>query len=221
MDEGGKKDRLFKCLAKLIPGIAAAIGSNCEVVLHDFSNPEQSIVAIENGHVTGRKVGDPLDVLGFQILHHPPEADLINYRTELKGQKTLRSSSIFLRDENQVFGAICINYDITAFLAAQRFLEDIVVPSKAGIQEDFERNVDEVFDRLIKDAIRTTGKEVADMDREDKVLVISYLESKGAFLIRYSVERTAALLNVSKYTVYNYLEEVKTRQDGVPLSVEK
>lgn len=217
-----ERARLFECLAKLIPGIAAAIGSNCEVVLHDFSNPEKSIIAIENGHVTGRKVGDPLDVLGFQMLRHPPEADLINYRTELKGEKTLRSSSIFLRDENQeVFGAICINYDITAFLAAQRFLADIVVPSRAGIQEDFERNVDQVFDRLIKDAIRTTGKEVADMDREDKVSVISYLESKGAFLIRYSVERTAALLNVSKYTVYNYLEEVKTRQDGVPLSVEK
>jgi predicted transcriptional regulator YheO len=35
------------------------------------------------------------------------------------------------------------------------------------------------------------------MDRDDKVAVISYLESKGAFLIRYSMERAAQSLNIS------------------------
>ena len=41
-------------------GIASKFGPNCEVVVHDLAtnDPERSIVAIENGHVTGRKVGD-------------------------------------------------------------------------------------------------------------------------------------------------------------------
>ena len=40
-------------------GIATQFGSNCEVVVHDLSrHPDHSIVAIENGHVTGRAVGD-------------------------------------------------------------------------------------------------------------------------------------------------------------------
>ena len=47
-------------LLTLAKGIASQFGPNCEVVVHDLAtnDPERSIVAIENGHVTGRKVGD-------------------------------------------------------------------------------------------------------------------------------------------------------------------
>ena len=47
------------CL-QLAKGIARQFGPNCEVVVHDLAtnDPESSIVAIENGQVTGRKVGD-------------------------------------------------------------------------------------------------------------------------------------------------------------------
>ena len=48
--------------ARLAHAIAVQFGSNCEVVVHDLetNDPERSIVAIENGHVTGRSVGDVL-----------------------------------------------------------------------------------------------------------------------------------------------------------------
>ena len=47
-------------LLRLAKGLARQFGPNCEVVVHDLASndPERSIVAIENGHVTGRKVGD-------------------------------------------------------------------------------------------------------------------------------------------------------------------
>ena len=47
-------------LFHLAKGLARQFGPNCEVVVHDLStnDPDSSIVAIENGHVTGRKVGD-------------------------------------------------------------------------------------------------------------------------------------------------------------------
>ena len=47
-------------LKQIARGIAATFGSNCEVVVHDVSGKgnNSTIVAIENGHVTGRKVGD-------------------------------------------------------------------------------------------------------------------------------------------------------------------
>ena len=43
-------------LFQLARGIAGQFGPNCEVVVHDLASndPESSIVAIENGHVTGR-----------------------------------------------------------------------------------------------------------------------------------------------------------------------
>lgn len=40
--------------------LAAFSGPNCEVVLHDLSDPVHSVVRVENGEVTGRAVGQGL-----------------------------------------------------------------------------------------------------------------------------------------------------------------
>ncbi len=204
---------LLDFLSRLTGGLAEAVGNNCEVVLHDFEDPEHSIVAIANGHITARKVGDTVDVLGLQLLRHPPPGDLLNYRTETKSGRVLRSSSIFLRkDTGEIFGALCINYDISGLIKLRQWLQETVLPLEGGVQEGFENDVDSILDCLIKDAIRSTGKQVADLTREDKIGVVAYLDNKGAFLIRYSADRVAELLSISKYTIYNYLEEIKTRQ---------
>ncbi|MFB3812660.1 MAG: transcriptional regulator [Terriglobales bacterium] len=203
--------------SRLAGGLAEAIGKNCEVVVHDFEDPEHSIIAIANGHITGRKVGDTVDVLGLQLLRNPPAGDLLNYRTETKSGRILRSSSIFLRkDSGEIYGALCVNYDITGLMNLQQWLQETVSPVERDVHEEFESDVDSVLNHLIRDAIRSTGKEIAGLTREDKIAVITYLEHKGAFLIRYSVDRIAELLSISKYTIYNYLEEVKARhgEDG-------
>ena len=44
----------------MVKFIAAVCGPRCEVALHDLDDINHSIVAIENGHITGRKVGDGL-----------------------------------------------------------------------------------------------------------------------------------------------------------------
>jgi predicted transcriptional regulator YheO len=202
-----ERARTFDLLKKLTHALAATVGSICEVVLHDFSNPEHSIIAIENGHVTGRKVGDSFGVFGLQVLRDQPKEDLINYRTTTKDGKLLRSSSLFLRDEDgEMIGAMCVNLDLTQVLKTQKLFEDLTSTPKGAIDEGFETSVDEALELLIREAIRTTGKEITAMDREDKIQVISYLEKKGAFLIRYSIDRVAQSLNISKFTVYNYLE---------------
>ena len=49
--------RLLDMLGQIAKGIAAQFGPNCEVVVHEISDKSaySSIVAIENGHVSGRK----------------------------------------------------------------------------------------------------------------------------------------------------------------------
>ena len=211
--EDAERKRMFDLLGRLTRSIAAAVGSNCEVVLHDFTNPESSIVAIENGHITGRKVGGGLDAFGYEVLRNDPQEDVLNYRAKTRTGRSLRSSSIFLRDDTgKLLGAMCVNMDITGLLAAQQLIDSIVTPERSGIQETFEHDVDEVFGLLFNEAVRARGKAVTAMDRDDRIAVISYLESKGAFLIRYSMERAAQLLNISKFTVYNYLEKVREQQ---------
>ena len=190
----------------------------------DFSHPEESVIAISNGHITGRKVGATLDVLGFQLLRNPPAGDLHNYQTVTKSGKILRSSSTFLRDEKgEIFGAMCINHDISALIRMQELLQgtlNVAQGDPQGPHEEFEDSVDGVLDRMIEDAIRSVGKEIPELTREEKVGLISRLEAKGAFLIRYSADRVAKSLNLSKYTIYNYLDEVKARNEKAETSAD-
>ena len=55
------------------------------------------------------------------------------------------------------------------------------------------------------------------MTKDDKVIAVKYLDSKGAFLIKKSVEKVSEFYNISKFTLYNYLGEIK-EQDDLPAS---
>lgn len=57
----------LKRFIPLVKIIVQIFGKNCEAVLHDFSNPQHSIVEIENGQVTGRKIGDPITDFALSI----------------------------------------------------------------------------------------------------------------------------------------------------------
>ena len=53
--------KMMDFLTRLSRGLAAQFGENCEIVVHDIKPGDEtisSISLIENGHVTGRKVGD-------------------------------------------------------------------------------------------------------------------------------------------------------------------
>jgi predicted transcriptional regulator YheO len=148
------------------------------------------------------------------LLKTYPASDLINYRTKTKDGKELRSSSVFLRDENgQIFGSLCINVDLSGLLKAQEWIQEALGSAMTTVDERFERTVDEVLETLIQNAISSVGKSPGDMTREEKVAIVAYLETKGAFLIRYSVERVAELLGMTKYTIYNYLDEIRRRSE--------
>ena len=53
-------DKTLDFVKRLAKAMAAQFGGNCEVVVHDLNtgDPERTIAAIENGHVSRRRVGD-------------------------------------------------------------------------------------------------------------------------------------------------------------------
>lgn len=156
--KSSEKEYLLNFVSRLVSALGQTFGKYCEIVVHDFSSPERSIIAIE-GDLTGREVGDTLDALGFQLLKTHPASDLLNYRTKTKEGKELRSSSVFLRDEKgQIFGALCVNIDVSGLLKAQEFLQEALGSTSTTIDERFEHSVDEVLENLIQNAISSIGK---------------------------------------------------------------
>ena len=47
----------------------------------------------------------------------------------------------------------------------------------------------------------------------DKLKFLEYLDSKGAFLITKSSERVCEYLGISRYTLYNYLDLLRSKQE--------
>ncbi|MGN0980302.1 MAG: transcriptional regulator [Candidatus Avoscillospira sp.] len=201
-------------LKQLAKGIAAQFGSNCEVVVHEISERSafSSIVAIENGHVTGRKVGDGPSHVVLERLGNPGEdpQDQLCYLTRTPDGKILKSSSIFIRDDQgKVCAIFCINFDITALTMAGQAMEDIVRVDET-VHKEPERitlSVSDLLDDLIRQADKLVGKPVAMMTKDDKVKAIQFLSSSGALLITKSGDKIAKHFGISKYTLYSYLDK--------------
>ncbi len=61
------------------------------------------------------------------------------------------------------------------------------------------------LDRLIEQIEREIGRPVHSLDREGKQAAVRRLDELGAFNLRKAVEDIADRLEVSRFTVYNYL----------------
>ena len=198
--------KLLDLLEQIAKAIAAQFGSNCEVVIHELSGKSaySSIVAIENGHVTGRKVGDgPSHVVLEQLGHEDDSAkDQLAYLTRTKDGKILKSSSVYIRDESgKVSGILGINYDISMMQLFENSLHDFISADQQASREP---------DDLIRQADELVGKPVALMTKDDKVKAIRYLSNSGALLITKSGDKIAKHFGISKYTLYSYLDNSKT-----------
>ena len=206
-------------LKMLIKGIAQQFGENCEVVLLDLSEFEERgscIAAIENGHVTGRCVGGSGTNLGLEVMRGTDrEGDKHNYLTQTKSGRLLRSTTMYIRNTAEVpIGCICINTDITDIIMAEKAIKDLTLSDKLNrdVKEIFVKDVNELFNTLIQESLRYIGKPVAMMDKDDKLKAVRYLDRKGIFLIKKSSEKVCTFFDISKYSLYSYLEEIRTTE---------
>lgn len=205
----------FDNLSRTIKMIANQFGDKCEVILHDLTGDyDHTIVAIEHGYITGRTIGGCGSNIGLQVLRGTSNGeDLYNYFTRTPTGKLLRSSTIHLRDdEGNVIGAICVNFDITELVDMGEQIQSLTMFSgKNGISggECLAANVTELLDYLISECESLIHKSTEQMTKEDKIAAIRFFDSKGAFLITKSGDRICEFLNISKYTLYNYLDAAR------------
>ena len=186
------------------------LGYDSEIVLHDLTgNYDHTIVAIRNGHITQRKVGDCGTNLGLEVLKGKV-GDQYNYIAHTKDGRTLRSSSMYIRnDEGYVIGALCINADITDYQKVVEKLKTFTHNQEETIEEYFTGNVGELLDDLINKTLDIVNTPVSSMSRKEKIACVKFLEEKGAFLISKSGDRVCDVLQISKYSLYSYLDKIR------------
>ena len=72
-----------------------------QVIIHDLTDPESSVVHVANGVVTGRKIGQSFDHLVKQVLLNKDFKNdhLSNYFFKTVDDKTIKSSSALIRNQ--------------------------------------------------------------------------------------------------------------------------
>lgn len=214
--------------AELLPYVAVAelivqtFGQDCEVVLHDLRTPEKSVCYVANGHVTGRKVGESFNHLISQALVAADSAEGVipNYYFR-HHKKLIRSSSLFIRTaDGTLLGALCINLDttkiteqiqlLTSLLPGIEKADTTITPTHFSTDSIDPTNVNhnmlDIVTSLIDSVINQTQRPFT---RQRRLEMIQFMESRGVFQMKGAVDIVAETLEMSRVTVYAYIDEVR------------
>jgi predicted transcriptional regulator YheO len=77
------------------------------------------------------------------------------------------------------------------------------------VVEAFPGDVDTLQRLLVERAVADVDVPVALMKKAHKSTVVRVLDDAGYFLIKDSVDHLAGALDVTRYTIYNYLNEIR------------
>ncbi len=209
-------DARMRALLPIVQGLAEMFGADCEVVLHDVGLLPHSIVAIENGALTGRTVGDvPTDRM-LRNLRNPDETQDVRVYVTSHDGKILKSLAVTLRDaDGEPYGLLGLNFDISEIVQAQRALANITAVGRLGdgaspeTDEIFAGDIRDVVSGMVTKILGEMGRTPGAMTREEKMEVVKRLEERGAFLVKRSAEQVAEALDLSRYTIFSYLKEIR------------
>jgi len=201
-------DRRLRILAQIIGPLTRSLGANYEIVLHDYRIPDRSVVAVA-GKVTERQVGSAMSEIGLSIMAEGGEAqDRLNYLAMAPNGRIINSSTIVLRDEQRnVFGALCINMDVTAIRQATAILETLSGNYVEPRPTTFANDIRDVIDAALNEVL--DGRGAAPLSRQDRLDVIRALDARGIFSVKRAMSRVAAALRVSRATAYSCLQTAR------------
>jgi len=206
-------DDYILVLRPIMRCISQTFGRHCEVVLHDFRDPEHSIVHIE-GNVTNRNPSGSVTQIGLALIAEGDAAqDQLNYITRTPHGRILKSSTVVLRDQNEhVIGALCINFDITELRLLGNAVGELV-GSDADTEPQsiaFVDDIGKVIGAVIDEEEIALGQSIGRMTKLERLAIFQALDRRGIFSLQRSVPYVAEYFQISRATAYSYLEEVRS-----------
>ena len=225
-----ERELVFETLRAALSALGSVVGRDTEIVLHDLSAPEASVMAIANGHVTGRVAGSsvlavPDQDLGLSALikgasEGGDTSPLVipDYATLNKQGQTLRSATALYRDSSgQPFAALCINSDRNALLAAREAIDRLLsgqpAPATQAAPAPESADMEQLMAEIIADSLAGLESGPRAARKQAKLAAVRRMQERGMFIVKGGIEKAAAALGVTRYTIYNYLEEIRSQPE--------
>lgn len=226
---------LLQHYIKLTEFLGQALGPDYEVALHDLTDKNRSIIAIANNHVSGREVGAPLTNVALKILmdkSYESQDYRLHYCGVSAAGKTLRSSTLFIKQNGRLIGMLCINFDDSRYQAASEsilrlchpdsFVEDHCQPTDTqssdtvrvvpATTESFHNSIDAVAGDAVGRELARLGVTADRLTPDERIQIIASLETGGIFLLKGAVKDVADALHCSQASVYRYLSQIKKEE---------
>lgn len=215
-------EAIIEALKNIVHGLSLFLGNDTEIVLHSFKDNEHSVAAIENGHITNRKVGSTLTEAGYKVIKNIVAENKIiigPYQSISPNRTLLRSVTIPIKNKERLIGLLCLNMDINRLMQAEEFLRPLLhfedqKISNGDLKKSGTALLSNLKEQIFEEAIlKVESKDIISQKEKNK-LVVEELYQKDFFNLRDSVEFISNKLGVSIYTIYNYIRELKNREGG-------
>lgn len=209
---------------ELVHFLGSVLPKHYEIVLQDVST--QSILALENGHVSGRQVGSPMTDYSLRVLSEgswKTQSCRVNYDGRTSDGRRLRSSTWFIRDGEELLAMLCINVDVQQYDSLSRAILSLgglnpealwkspESSESAAPIEQFHSNIGDMTRAVISDLVSNVS--VDRLTQDEKLAVVAELDSRGTFLMKGAVSDVAAQLSCSEASIYRYLNMIRQEKN--------
>lgn len=230
----------LKFYKPLVAFLGEALGPDYEIVLHDLEDENKSVIAIANGHISGRKVGDPITDKSLGLISNKNYQDhdfYTNYKGLTTHNSVLRSSTFFIKnDEGIPVGLLCINFDDSRFIELHDLLLSVAHPidflkkysthtlqnmemydslrASENITENLTPDINELMHNLYQTTVQDMNIPMDRLTQEERISVVKQLNEQGFFKLKGAVQYAARQLFCSTASIYRYLNELKNNPNA-------
>jgi predicted transcriptional regulator YheO len=194
--------------------LSEILGSSCEIILHSIEGDNVSIVKINNGKISNRKIGTEHNVIGYKHKAMFKDNNFIAnnfYRSE--NGIDIKSNTFYIKDSSgELIGMLCLNFDITASKNVKKILDEFLgnVTSNSTLASITPFNSIKDFTiKTIEEVIEEAKIPVERMTSKEKIEILKVLIEREVFRTKGAVRIVAKHLKTSETSLYRYLKELQ------------
>ncbi|MEU8125324.1 PAS domain-containing protein [Spirillospora sp. NPDC049024] len=204
-------DEVFSALIPVLRGLRETFGHTCEAVLHDYRKTEHSVIAV-SGEVTGRQVNSAMSEIGLRLKKQGDAAeDDLNYVARMPDGRLIKSSTILLRDSaGHVFGALCLNIDVTRLVEVQEILQEVGGVPVGDSLRTYTSDPETIVHDALTEIEREMGRSLVRLSADERVEVLRRLDERGVFQIRRAMTIVSDRMGISRASGYKYLARLRS-----------
>ena len=210
-------EQMLRQYTVLVEYLGATLGPDYEVVLHEILPETSRVAAIANGTISGRDVGAPITNAALRMImqkQYETSDYNLNYTGQLANGKTIRSSTMFIKDGGKLVGLLCINFDDSRFHEISDAILKLIHP------DDFVHHHYFPVDAPAKQPMQPQHAAAVPAEHFQSDMnslmeeLFAQLHEQGMFELRGAVQFTVKKLSCSQASIYRYIKKAKAGENA-------